>query len=99
VLASRLERLVEEGILEPVRYSESPERYEYHLTEKGRELRLALAALRQWGDKYLSPKPPRVMVRKSNGKPVIAAFVEKGQRVLSDEEIELIPGPGLKKPA
>ena len=37
VLTDRLNRLVEEGILERVRYSERPERHEYLLTEKGRE--------------------------------------------------------------
>ena len=54
VLTDRLNRLVEEGILERVRYSERPERYEYRLTQKGRELNIALAGLRQWGDNYLS---------------------------------------------
>src|SRR3982074_3115939 len=34
VLTERLNRLVEEGILERVRYSERPERYEYRLAEK-----------------------------------------------------------------
>src|ERR1041385_1833653 len=41
VRAARLNRLVEEGILERVRYSERPERYEYRLTDKGRELNIA----------------------------------------------------------
>ena len=47
VLTDRLNRLVEEGILERVRYSERPERYEYHLTKKGRRLDVALAGLRR----------------------------------------------------
>ena len=47
VLTDRLNRLVDEGILEPVRYSERPERFEYRLTAKGRELDIALAGLRQ----------------------------------------------------
>src|SRR6185295_17175022 len=51
VLTDRLNRLVQEGILERVRYSERPERFEYRLTRKGRELNVALAGLRQWGDK------------------------------------------------
>src|SRR5207248_7108903 len=34
VLTDRLNRLVEEGILERVRYSERPERFEYRLTPK-----------------------------------------------------------------
>src|SRR5438876_11226190 len=58
VLTDRLNRLVDEGVLDRVRYSERPERYEYRLTQKGRDLSLALTALRQWGDTYLSEKPP-----------------------------------------
>jgi DNA-binding HxlR family transcriptional regulator len=67
VLADRLGRLVEEGILERVRYSERPARYEYRLTRKGRDLTLAITSLRQWGDKYLCEKPPRLLRRKSDG--------------------------------
>jgi DNA-binding HxlR family transcriptional regulator len=48
VLTDRLNRLVEEGILERVRYSERPERFEYVLTRKGRDLQIALVGLRQW---------------------------------------------------
>src|SRR3954463_12818372 len=50
VLTERLGRLVDEGVLERVRYSERPERFEYRLTQKGRDLHLALTRLRQWGD-------------------------------------------------
>src|SRR5437870_2691 len=82
VLTDRLNRLVAEGILERVRYSERPERYEYRLTGKGRELNIALTALRQWGDTYLGEKPPRVLRRKADKKPVIAALVPKGTAVL-----------------
>ncbi len=96
VLTDRLNRLVEEGILERVRYSERPERYEYRLTRKGRELNLALTGLRQWGDKYLSEKPPRILRRKTDKKPVVAALVPKGAEVLRVGEVELVPGPGLK---
>jgi DNA-binding HxlR family transcriptional regulator len=95
VLATRLARLVDEGILEQALYSERPERYEYRLTAKGRELGIALAGLRQWGDKYLSVTPPRLLLRKSNHKPVIAAYVQEGERTLQPDELELVPGPGL----
>jgi DNA-binding HxlR family transcriptional regulator len=94
VLTDRLNRLVEEGILERVRYSERPERYEYRLTPMGRDLNVALAGLRQWGDKYLSEKPPRVLRRKADKKPVVAALVPKGVDVLRANEVELVPGPG-----
>ena len=94
VLTDRLRRLVDKGILERVRYSERPERFEYQLTPKGRDLQIALAGLRQWGDKYLSEKPPRVLRRKSDRKPVVAALVPKGTPVLRPDEVETVAGPG-----
>jgi DNA-binding HxlR family transcriptional regulator len=96
VLTDRLNRLVAEGVLERVPYSERPARYEYRLTAKGRELNVALTALRQWGDKYLSENPPRLLRRKGDKKPVIAALVPKGADILRPEEVETVPGPGLK---
>src|SRR3954452_5273982 len=94
VLTDRLNRLVEEGILERVRYSERPDRFEYRLTPKGRDLQIALAGLRQWGDKYLSERPRRIVRRKSDKKLVVAAFVPRGTPVLRSDEIEIALGPG-----
>jgi DNA-binding HxlR family transcriptional regulator len=95
VLTDRLNRLVDEGILERVLYCERPERFEYHLTAKGRDLLIPLAGLRQWGDKYLSEKPTRVLRRKTDGELVVAALVEKGAAVLRPDEVELaVPGAG-----
>ncbi len=54
VLASRLERLVDEGILERRIYSERPERFEYFLTEKGLDLWPVMVSLMHWGDKHLA---------------------------------------------
>jgi DNA-binding HxlR family transcriptional regulator len=95
VLTDRLNRLVEEGILERVPYREGSQRREYRLTDKGRELNIALTGLRQWGDKYLSEKPPRLLRRKTDKRPVVAALVPKGAPVLRPEEVETVPGPGL----
>ena len=95
VLADRLNRLVEHGILQRVPYSEHPPRFEYRLTDKGRELNVALTALRQWGDAHLSEKPPRLLRRKADRKAVIAALVPRGADVLRPAEVELVPGPGL----
>lgn len=53
VLASRLSRLVEAGILRKVAYQQRPTRYEYRLTEMGRELHPVLVSLMTWGDKWL----------------------------------------------
>jgi DNA-binding HxlR family transcriptional regulator len=94
VLTDRLNRLVDEGVLERVLYSERPERYEYHLTKKGLDLNIALTALRQWGDEYVSDKPPRLQLRKLDKTPVVAAIVPKGTRSLRTDEIDIVPGPG-----
>jgi DNA-binding HxlR family transcriptional regulator len=96
VLTDRLNRLVEEGILERVQYSERPPRFEYRLTKTGRELNVALTALRQWGDAHLSEKPPRLLRRLGDRKPVVAALVPRSADVLRPDEVELVPGPGLK---
>ena len=58
VLADRLAKLVEHGIFERVRYQERPERHEYRLTPKGRDLWHVLTALRQWGDRWAAPDGP-----------------------------------------
>ena len=58
ILNQRLTHLVEMGVLKKVLYSEHPPRYEYRLTDKGRDLWPVLTAMRQWGDKYAAPDGP-----------------------------------------
>ena len=99
VLAVRLNRLVEDGVFERRLYSERPERYEYRLTEKGLDLFTALNALRQWGDEHLSAKPMRLLRRKADGVPVVAALVPEGSPVVAHEELEIVPGPGFPRDA
>jgi DNA-binding HxlR family transcriptional regulator len=95
VLTDRLTRLVAEGILERVRYSERPERFEYRLTEKGRELGVPLLALMQWGDRYVSDKPPRIARRQSDRSPITVRLVADDGSAVRAGDIELVPGPGL----
>ncbi len=52
ILQTRLERLVEEGILLKRPYLERPLRHEYRLTEKGADLWPVLVSLLQWGDRH-----------------------------------------------
>jgi DNA-binding HxlR family transcriptional regulator len=54
VLATRLQRLVDAGLLERVRYQERPERHEYRLTAMGIDLWPTVVALMQWGDRHLA---------------------------------------------
>jgi DNA-binding HxlR family transcriptional regulator len=62
VLTSRLELLVEEGVLERRPYQERPLRYEYHLTAKGRDLWPVVMALHSWGAEHLFEGNPPVVI-------------------------------------
>jgi DNA-binding HxlR family transcriptional regulator len=62
VLSQRLNKLVEEGVLQKQPYQQNPVRYEYLLTDKGRDLWPVLTSMRQWGDRYRAPKGPPVKV-------------------------------------
>jgi DNA-binding HxlR family transcriptional regulator len=52
ILADRLKRLVDEGVLERTAYSTRPPRYDYTLTQKGKDFGPALRALKEWGKTY-----------------------------------------------
>lgn len=98
VLSARLQRLVEEDILERRLYQTSPERHEYFLTEKGLDLWPALVALLGWGDRH-SPNPngpPMLIVHKECGGPVSdRGICERCGEVLHARDARAMPGPGL----
>ena len=53
ILAERLKRLEEAGVVEREAYQERPVRYAYSLSAKGRDLEELLAAFRRWGKKHI----------------------------------------------
>lgn len=59
ILSRRLKALVDDGLLEKVCYSSTPPRYEYHLTPRGRDFRMVLLALAEWGNRHFAPKGVR----------------------------------------
>jgi DNA-binding HxlR family transcriptional regulator len=68
VLGQRLARLVEVGVLVKVPYSEHPPRFDYRLTERGRDLWPVIDAMRQWGDKHAAPDgPPLRLIHRECG--------------------------------
>ena len=69
ILTDRLDRLVAEGIFVRRKYQDQPERYEYPLTEKGKDLYGPLIAMLRWGDDWLARgKPPLVLRHKECGR-------------------------------
>lgn len=62
ILATRLRRLVDGGILAKYAYSERPQRFEYRPTQAGLELEPVLMTLMAWGDRHLRGDADRPMV-------------------------------------
>lgn len=67
VLAARLRKLEDAGIIGRRRYSVHPPRHEYLLTQAGRDLWPVLLALQAWGDRHLNPNAEPVVLRHTCG--------------------------------
>lgn len=89
MLTRRLNALVKSGLLKRQRYSDKPPRYEYVLTERGRDFRPVLVALLAWGNKHFAPEGPSVLL-KDNETGAIAEPV-----VIDRVTGRPIPGPGF----
>jgi DNA-binding HxlR family transcriptional regulator len=99
VLAERLRRLVEAGVLERVRYEERPPRFEYRLTAMGRALGGPVVSLMQWGDRYLPGPggPPRVARHRGCGGTVHSRLTcAKCHEHVVSGGLEMLPGPALR---
>ncbi len=71
ILANRLGRLVEHGILARTPLPDDRRKIEYRLTEKGAELLPTILALRQWGERWGSGVPSTpVLVDKRDNMPI-----------------------------
>jgi DNA-binding HxlR family transcriptional regulator len=100
VLAQRLERLVEEGMLKRLPYQERPLRHEYRLTEKGRDFFTVLAAMMRWGDRWLAGDagPPIELRDRESGEQVQLEVVDsKTGEPVDIRRVVATPGPGLPK--
>jgi DNA-binding HxlR family transcriptional regulator len=98
ILNQRLTHLVDSGVLERVQYQERPPRWEYRLTQKGRDLWTVITAMRQWGDRWAAPDGPPVRMRhKSCGRVVKAVSVcSHCGEALDARSVTAEPGPGAQ---
>jgi DNA-binding HxlR family transcriptional regulator len=96
MLVRRLNALVESGLLERCRYSEHPPRYEYLLTERGRDFRPVLLALLAWGNRHFAPEGPAVqLVNTRTGALVEPVLVDRDTgELIAGRDFSAVPGPG-----
>lgn len=97
LLTIRLTGLAKAGILFRRAYQDRPARYEYQLTEAGRDLVPAILALTAWGDRWAAPEAgPPMLVRHQRCGHIIKAAVCCPQcaEKLVAEEVSILPGPG-----
>lgn len=72
ILADRLKLLVKAGIVTRKAYQNKPTRYEYRLTDKGRDLYGHTLMMHQWADTWVvdSEAPPLLLKHTNCGKPL-----------------------------
>jgi DNA-binding HxlR family transcriptional regulator len=97
LLANRLRKLVAAGVLAKVAYQERPPRFEYRLTQKGRDLNMVMLGLVHWGDRYMT---------EGRGRPKLYRHTECGQLFdpvlgcsacggeITAHNIRILDGPG-----
>jgi DNA-binding HxlR family transcriptional regulator len=96
ILTERLEHLVARDVLVRVPYQEHPIRYDYRLTDKGRDLWLVLNALREWGDRWEAEDgPPVVLVHRAcdHETSIVPVCSSCGEH-LDARAVRAKPGPG-----
>jgi DNA-binding HxlR family transcriptional regulator len=62
VLAQRLERLLDHGVVDRTAYQENPVRYDYRLTDKGADLATIVLAMTAWGDRWVFGEDERPLL-------------------------------------
>jgi DNA-binding HxlR family transcriptional regulator len=97
-LSDRLKHLEANELIERRRYQTNPERFEYLLTGKGRDIILVIQALAQVGDKWkIASKagpPLRFVDRNSGGTLKLALVDEKTGKRVRSRDVQPQEGPG-----
>lgn len=97
ILTNRLQRLVSHGIFRRRQYALGPARFEYRLTDMGKELYPSLITLMRWGDKWLADPagPPLVLHHDACDHDFHAEVVcSHCHREINQQNMTYSPGPG-----
>ncbi|MBN9469413.1 MAG: helix-turn-helix transcriptional regulator [Bosea sp.] len=95
MLARRLKHLVESGLFERRLYHERPKRYEYILTEKGRDFFPVVAALIGYANRHLAPEGASLqLAERGSEEPIIPITVAAATlQPITVDSVTVIAGP------
>jgi DNA-binding HxlR family transcriptional regulator len=97
ILSNRLKKFVDAGIMARVPLPEHSMRFEYVLTEQGRDFFPAYLALKKWGDDWLAePEGPQVVFReRAAGREIkYPRLTTASGKPLHLEDVEVVAGSG-----
>jgi DNA-binding HxlR family transcriptional regulator len=98
ILTARLKKLTDAGIFERHLYQSHPDRYEYVLTERGRELGGVVFALRAWGRRWTKGNDlTEIRHADCGGDVVLGLHCAKCKTQLHGTEIAIAARPGRSK--
>lgn len=95
MLARRLKHLTESGLFERRRYRDRPPRYDYMLTEKGRDFFPVVAALVAFGNRHLAPEGEALrLAERGSVRPVEPLLVDAAtMRPVTLDTVTAVAGP------
>ena len=88
ILANRLTRFVDNGLMERRPCPDDRRKVEYRVTDKGHALLPTMVALRQWGERWQTGVPAFPLVDARDGRPVReVAVLSHGGRALGSGDL------------
>lgn len=99
MLTKRLNELVEGGLLERRLYNERPPRFEYVLTERGRDFRPVMIAMMAWGNRHFAQDGVQsVLVDAETGAEADPVVVDRATgRLLTEQDFTFAAGPAANE--
>jgi DNA-binding HxlR family transcriptional regulator len=99
MLTRRLNALVENGVLEKRLYSERPARYEYVLTDVGRDFLPVLWSFLAWGNRHFAPEGASVLLEnRKTGAPADPVLIDRHTgETLTTASYRTAPGPAANE--
>ena len=99
MLTRRLNALVAAGVLKRHRYSQRPPRYEYVLTDVGRDFRPVLIAMAAWGNRHFAPEGASVLLvdRKTRRATEPVLVDRRSGKPLNERDFVFAAGPAASE--